>query len=199
MEPYETTDGKMTIVKAVNEDFDPATKSLYKVGDSFTIDLGDLFGKQTATVQEVKQNGAAVLLFDNILTERPINSERTNVGGFGPSDLNSWLHDTLLPVISKDTGANISEITLPTYSQIFDHYDWYHNTFVPDQDEQWPLMKKERRAKLNGKYYWYWLKNATRKEFSASHFALVHTDGNAYAAGAPYYYGVRPCFIIEPL
>ena len=172
---------------------------MYKVGESFTIDLGDLFGKQTATVQEVKQNGAAILLFDNILTESPINSARTSEGGFDRSDLNSWLHDTLLPVISKDTGANISDITLPTYGQIFGHDDWPHNAFVPDQDEQWPLMKKERRAKLNGKYDWYWLKNATRKEVSAATFATVATYGSAAYGGASTSHGVRPCFAIEPL
>ena len=95
------------------------------------------------------------------------------------------------------------KLTIPTVGQIFGKDEWCEDVFVPDQDEQWPLMKtaKGRRAKRNGNgdYAWYWLQNATKKDVSAADFALVNDRGSAYYPGASASLGVRPCLVIEPL
>lgn len=71
--------------------------------------------------------------------------------------------------------------------------------FEADDDEQLPLMKliKNRVAYFNNKCKWGWLRNATKKEYSSAHFALVATGGGASCGYASYYNGVRPYFRLK--
>lgn len=177
------------------------SKAKHKVGDQISFDLKG-FGHYTATAQKVNDDGSAMFLFDTILPEeRCMNDERTNAGGFGKSDLKKWIDTKLLPAFPDDIRDQIREITIPTVGQIFGKDEWCEDVFVPDQDEQWPLMKtaEGRRAKRNGDYDWYWLQNATKKDVSAADFASVGYNGNATYHGASTSNGVRPCLVIEPL
>lgn len=175
-----------------------ASKAKHKVGDQISFDLKG-FGHYTATAQKVNDDGSVIFLFDTILPEEHrMNDERTNAGGFGKSDLKKWIDIELLPAFPDDIRSQIRELTIPTVGQIFGKAEWCEGVFVSDQDEQWPLMKtaEGRRAKRNGDYDWYWLQNATKKDFSAVNFAYV--DSHCRCSGASTSFGVRPCLVIEP-
>ena len=177
------------------------SKAKHKVGDQISFDLKG-FGHYTATAQKVNDDGSAMFLFDTILPEeRCMNDERTNAGGFGKSDLKKWIDTKLLPAFPDDIRDQIRELTIPTIGQIFGKDEWCEDVFVPDQDEQWPLMKtaEGRRAKRNGDYDWYWLQNATKKDVSAANFAAVYYYGFANYDSASASHAVRPCLVIEPL
>ena len=70
-------------------------------------------------------------------------------------------------MVQFDNGDNL---TLPSYGQMFGHDDFYEDAMEPDQDEQLELMKnrKNRVCDCDGDWCWYWLSNATKKEWSAS-------------------------------
>lgn len=72
--------------------------------------------------------------------------------------------------------------------------EWNRNYFEADNDKQLPLMKQRRNrvAYYNNECECGWLRNATKKEFSAACFALVGNVGNAGYDSASYSYGVRP-------
>mgnify|MGYP001198302760 CR=1 FL=1 len=61
---------------------------------------------------------------------------------------------------------------------------------------QLPLMKQRRNrvAYYKNDCEFGWLRNATKKEFSSAHFALVDGDGDSTSDGASDSYGVRPEF-----
>ena len=90
------------------------------------------------------------------------------------------------------------ELSVPTYGMIFGH-DEFYDKFEPDSDDQLPCMKvcKNRIATLEDDTRWYWLRNATKKDVSATNFAFVGISGYAYCSGAGSVGGVRPVILIE--
>lgn len=167
-----------------------------QVGDQIVIQLTG-FGKFTATAQKITDKGT-LFLFDDCVTNRPMNEKWTNKGGYEKSDLCKWISDVLLAAFPEDLINRIDNLTIPTYGQMFGHDDWYNDVMEPDDDEQLPLMKKRKNriADFNDDYEWYWLKNATKKEVSSSSFAFVGISGDASYTDASASVGVRPAFLL---
>ena len=170
--------------------------SSIQVGDQIIIQLTG-FGKFTATAQKITDKGT-LFLFDDCVAERPMNARWTNKGGYEKSDLCKWINDVLLVAFPEDLRNRISDLSIPTYGQMFGHDNWYNDVMEPDNDEQFSFMKKRKNriADFNDDYEWYWLKNATKKEVSSSYFALVSYDGSANYSYASASFGVRPAFLL---
>lgn len=168
------------------------TKDIY-VGDQITVKLKD-FGKFTATAQKVTEDGV-LFLFDEIIARHCMNETNSNKGGFEASDMKKWLNEVVLPAFPKKYRDKISEITLPTYGEIFGHDDYYEN-FEPDDDEQFEMMKRRgnRVCDFEDDWCWWWLRNATKEKVSAAYFAHVYGSGLTNCVSASYSCGVRPEF-----
>lgn len=166
-----------------------------KVGDKIAVDLKDI-GKFDATAHEVTDE-SVLFIFDDYITERPMNESNTNAGGYENSDLKKWIEHELLSKFPVELKARLTELTIPTVGQVVGWDDeWDKEHFEPDGDEQLPLMKKRRNrvAYFNNECEWGWLRNAMKKEYSSAYFASVHNGGNANYDGASGSYGVRPAF-----
>lgn len=163
------------------------------VGDQITVKLKG-FGKFTATAQKIEGNNI-LFLFDKTVTKHCMNEQNKNEGGFDASDLKKWLNEVLLPAFPKKLQNRITELTIPTYGEVFGHDDYYTN-FEPDNDEQLPSMKRlgNRSCDFDGDWEWWWLRNAMKKEKSAPHFACVSRYGSPNSSGASSANGVRPEF-----
>lgn len=169
--------------------------SSIQVGDQIIIQLTG-FGEFTATAQKITDKGT-LFLFDDCVAESIMNAGWTNKGGYEKSDLCKWINDVLLAVFPEDLRNRISDLSIPTYGQIFGD-DRYNDVMEPDNDEQLSLMKKRKNriADFDDDYEWYWLKNATKKEVSSSYFASVNSYGNASYYAASVSRGVRPVFLL---
>lgn len=163
------------------------------VGDQITVKLKG-FGKFTATAHKVTDKGV-LFLFDEVIARHQMNEERTNEGGFEKSDMKKWLYDTVLKAFPEKLRSKVTEITLPTYGEIFGHDDFYEN-FEPDEDEQFELMKRRgnRVCDFKSDWCWWWLRNATKESVSSAGFAYVTNYGYADCLSASNSYGVRPEF-----
>lgn len=165
------------------------------VGDQITIPV-EGFGTFMATAEKVTDD-SILFIFDDIVTRRPMNETNTNEGGFKGSQLYKWLQNTLLPAFPEQLQSRISELTIPTVGQIVGHEDeWDNEHFEGDNDEQLPLMKdlKHRIALFGDEFSWYWVQNASKKDWSSAGFAVVDNWGDAGYDGASYSRGVRPVF-----
>lgn len=167
----------------------------YAIGDQITIPL-EGFGEFTATVQKITENGV-IFMFDDCVAKMPMNMANTNLGGFGASRLYKKLYDDILSAFPEEIRIRITDISIPSYGEMFGHDDFYEEYIEPDNDEQFELMKKHRNrvADYKDNYCWYWLKNTTKD--SASNFACVSYYGNSDAFIASYSYGVRPVFTLS--
>lgn len=167
-----------------------------KVGDQIEIPLKDM-GTFTATAQQITDDGI-LFMFDDCVTRRNMNSECTNKGGYEKSELRKWIEEDLFEAFPDYLKSKISNLTLPTYGQMFGHDDWYEQAIEPDTDEQLPLMKirKNRVVDYENDYTSYWVKNATKKAYSSDSFACVTYYGIADWHVANYAGGVRPVFLI---
>lgn len=166
-----------------------------KVGDKIVVDLKDL-GEFEATAHEVT-DGSILFIFDDYITERPMNENNTNAGGYEESDLKKWIDNDLFNKFPVELKTRLTDLTLPTVGQVFGWNDeWDREHFEPDGDEQLSLMKlrKNRVAYLNNECEWGWLRNAIKKEYSSTSFALVVSNGIAHCYNASNFYGVRPAF-----
>ena len=175
--------------------YESITETEIRVGDQITIPV-EGFGTFTATAEKVMDD-SVLFIFDDIVAGQPMNKTNTNEGGFKGSQLYKWLQNTLLPAFSEQLRSMISELTIPTVGQIVGHEDeWDNEHFEGDGDEQLPLMKdrKHRMALFEGEFSSYWVQNATKKDWSAAHFAHVYYYGRAYCHGASNSLGVRPAF-----
>lgn len=168
--------------------------SSIQVGDQIVIQLTG-FGEFTATAQKITDKGT-LFLFDDCVAEQPMNKKYTNKGGYEKSDLCKWISDVLSVAFPENLINRIDNLTIPTYGQMFGHDDWYNDVMEPDDDEQFPLMKKRKNriADFNDNYEWYWMQNATKKEVSAANFARVSNGGHPYYNNASSSFGVRPAF-----
>ena len=164
-----------------------------QVGDSITFKLKE-FGVFTATAQKVEDD-KILFMFDDCVAERAMNGTHTSEGGFEASELKKWMDTELFKAFPLWMRRRMSGLSIPSYGMMFGHDDWYEN-FVPDEDEQLPIMKKRKNrvSDYQDNYCWYWLSNATTKEFSSTYFALVDSNGNAGYGGAGDSIGVRPIF-----
>lgn len=169
---------------------------IIEVGDQITIKLAGL-GEFTATAQKITDKGT-LFLFDDCVTRRPMNEDRTNKGGYEHSDLCDWIDTVLFEAFPDDMKSRIRDLQIPTYGQMFGHDDFYSRCFVHDNDEQLPLMKKRKNriAHFEDDYTWYWLKNATKKNVSSGGFAIVNNSGYADYDGADVDSGGRPAFLL---
>lgn len=164
-----------------------------KVGDKTTIKLDGL-GEFAATVHKVTDD-KVMLIFDDYVAERPMNESGTNKGGFEDSDLNKWLHTEFVKALPYSIRARLTDVTIPTVGEMFGWDDeWDRNHFEADNDKQLPLMKQRRNrvAYYNNECECGWLRNATKKEFSAASFAGVGDRGNTDCNDASTSGGVRP-------
>ena len=167
------------------------------------IELSGL-GKFTATVHRVTDQGA-LIIFDDCVTERPMNEDDTKDGGFWDSDLCKWMNEELIEAFPQEivpamhVYENGSRLRIPTYGEMFGHDDYYCR-FEHDKDTRLPLMA-DRKNRIcmspEDEYCWYWLQNRYRGVGSAAYFAFVTSSGNANRYNASYSYGVRPAFVIE--
>lgn len=158
-----------------------------EVEDKTTIKLDGL-GEFAATVHKVTDD-KVMLIFDDYVAKRPMNESGTNKGGFEDSDLNKWLHTEFVKALPYSIRARLTDVTIPTVGEMFGWDDeWDRNHFEADNDKQLPLMKQKRNrvAYYNNECECGWLRNATKKEFSAAHFAGV--NGGGYSNS----FGVRP-------
>lgn len=166
-----------------------------KVGDQIVIPLGDL-GTFTATAQKVT-DGKVLFIFDDYITERPMNKNGSNEGGYEKSDLRKWIENDLFKMFPKALRDHIFGLSIPTLGEICEWDDkWDREHFEADDDEQLPLMKQRRNrvAYYDNECECGWLRNAMKKEFSSADFALVNSLGNANCGSASYSLGVRPEF-----
>lgn len=165
------------------------------VGDQITFELADL-GSFTATAQKITKSGVW-FLFNNAVCRKPMNDVRSNEGGYKKSKLKKWIDTELKSAFPKDMQKHIKKLGIPSYGKIFGHDDFYDN-FMPDKDEQYPLMKdvKNRIAIFEDDMCWYWLSNATKSNVSSAAFASVLSYGRAGHNYAYYCYGVRPEFLL---
>lgn len=166
-----------------------------EVGDKIVVDLKDL-GEFEATAHEVTDK-SVLFIFDDYITERPMNENSTNAGGYEESDLKKWIDNDLFDKFPVELKVRLRELTIPTVGQVFGWDDeWDKEHFEPDGDEQLPLMKlrKNRVAYLNNEFKWGWLRNAMKKEYSSTIFANVGSYGGANYGNASDSSGVRPAF-----
>lgn len=167
-----------------------------KVGDQIEVPL-DGIGTFMATAHQITDEGI-LFIFDVCIARMPMNSNGRNKGGFEKSELIDWMESTLYDVFPEELKKRLRYITLPSYGQLFGHDEWYEKAIMPDDDEQLPLMKirKNRICTYENDNCWYWLRNATKKDYSSGSFARVDGNGDAdwdYAGNGG---GVRPAFLI---
>lgn len=166
-----------------------------EVGDKIVVNLKEL-GEFEATAHEVTDE-SILFIFDDYITERPMNENNTNAGGYEESDLKKWIENELFNKFPWELKTRLTDLTLPTVGQVFGWDDeWDREHFESDGDEQLPLMelRKNRVAYLNNELKWGWLRNAMKKEYSSAFFAYVNSFGDAFYDGASHSYGVRPAF-----
>lgn len=172
----------------------------YKVGDQIEINLDGfgVFDVFTATVQKVTED-SVIFMFDDCVTVMPMNGTYTNEGGYERSGLCYWINNVLGQAFPEEIRKKIMDISIPTYGQIFGHDKFYNEHFESDNDEQFELMRKRsnRISDYKNKPEWFWLRNATKKETSASNFALVSGTGGAGYYNASCTGGVRPVFTLS--
>lgn len=174
-----------------------------KVGDAIDVKLAGGVKVQAMAVQQ-EEDGMIFCLVDCLPGEYPMNSTRTNEGGYEESDLRKKLNGEILnlfPAELTDMMApfdNGDLLRLPTEKEIFgeNYYGEYESPYV----KQWKPMKKRRnRMAFDGtkeeNLQWYWLMNKVRE--SAAAFAFVDSGGSANDSGASSSLGVRPAFKIK--
>lgn len=189
----------MKVKRMIKSDVDT-----FKVGDIIKVKLTDGVKVQAMAMQQ-EEDGMIFCLVDCLPGEYPMNSTRTNEGGYEESDLRKKLNGEILNLFPAELTDMMTPfdngdlLRLPTEKEIFgeNYYGEYESPYV----QQWKPMKQRRNRIAfqgkNGDWEWYWLQNKCRD--SAAHFAHVDGDGDAHCDGASYSDGVRPAFKIRVL
>ena len=185
----------MKVKRMIKSDVDT-----FKVGDIIKVKLTDGAKVQAMAMQQEK-DGMIFCLVDCLPVEYPMNSTRTNEGGYEESDMRKKLNGEILnlfPVELKDQMVpfdNNDLLRLPTEKEIFgeNYYCECESPYV----KQWKPMKKRRnRMTFDGSkeenLQWYWLMNKVRE--SATYFSGVVCYGNASRNDASLSFGVRLVF-----
>lgn len=165
------------------------------VGDQISIFLAGL-GDFTATAHKITNKGV-LFIFDEYVTSRPMNNQRTNEGGYEESDLKKWIDTVLLAAFPEELKSRIDNLSIPTVGELFGHDDeWNNEHFEPDEDDRLPLMKKRKNrvAYLNNNPSWFCLRNAVNRKYSLDLFAFVNGRGDVDYGHASRSHGVRPEF-----
>ena len=152
-----------------------------------------------------EEDGMIFCLVDCLPGEYPMNSTRTNEGGYEESDLRKKLNGEILNLFPAEFKAlmapfdNGDLLRLPTEKEIFgeNYYGEYESPYV----KQWKPMKKRRnRMAFDGckdeNLQWYWLMNKVRESVAPA-FSLVLRGGRADSGYASTSLGVRPAFKIK--
>lgn len=169
-----------------------------KVGDQIEIPLGN-FGTFTATAQAITED-KVLFIFDDYVTKRPMNENRSNDGGYDESDLKKWIDTELYKMFPEAFRKRMRGLTIPTVGEIYGWGDaWDSTHFEHDDYDQLPLMKQRRNrvAYYKNDCEFGWLRNATKKEFSSAYFAYVNNFGDTSFYNASDSGGVRPEFWLE--
>lgn len=158
----------MKVKRMIKSDVDT-----FKVGDIIKVKLTDGVKVQAMAMQQ-EEDGMIFCLVDCLPGEYPMNSTRTNEGGYEESDLRKKLNGEILnlfPAELTDMMApfdNGDLLRLPTEKEIFgeNYYGEYESPYV----KQWKPMKKRRnRMAFDGSkeenLQWYWLMNNARLDF----------------------------------
>ena len=188
----------MKVKGMIESDVDTA-----KVGDVIEVKLADGVKVQAMAVQQ-EEDGMIFCLVDCLPGEYPMNSTRTNEGGYEESELRKKLNGEILNLFPAELKAMMAPfdngdlLRLPTEKEIFgeNYYGEYESPYV----KQWKPMKKRRnRMAFDGtkdeNLQWYWLMNKVRK--SATSFSNVSGSGRAYSRYASDSFGVRPAFKLK--
>ena len=164
------------------------------VGDQILVSLAEM-GNFTATAHKITDKGV-LFIFDEYVTSRPMNSQRSNEGGYEESDLKKWIDIVLLAAFPETLKSRIADLSIPTVGELLGHDEWDNDHFEPDENEQLPLMKERRNrvAYRNNEWEWGWLRNATKKSVSGAYFAIVTHYGDPASNDASTSRGVRPEF-----
>ena len=136
----EDTDTKNKLCKLLELISMRSSSDSYKVGDRIEINL-DGFGVFTATAQKVT-NDSVIFMFDDCVAVMPMNTTSTNEGGYEKSGLCYWINNVLRKAFPEEIRKKIMDISIPTYSQMFGHDEFYNECLEPDNDEQFELMRK---------------------------------------------------------
>ena len=174
-----------------------------KVGDVIDVKLAGGVKVQAMAVQQ-EEDGMIFCLVDCLPGEYPMNSTRTNEGGYEESDLRKKLNSEILNLFPAELTDMMTPfdngdlLRLPTEKEIFgeNYYGEYESPYV----KQWKPMKKRRnRMAFDGSkdenLQWYWLMNKVRE--SAPAFSRVNGDGSASSYSASFSLGVRPAFKLK--
>ena len=167
-----------------------------RIGDQIKVKLKG-FGKFTATVQKIQDDGY-LFMFDECITERFMNENGTNKGGYSESDLCRWMNEELLYAFPKKIRDRLSYISIPSYGQMFGHDEFYDKYIEQDNDEQFELMKKiqNRIGIYNNETTFNYLINRLCSPSAASNFAGVGYVGVVDGRNASLSFGVRPIFFL---
>ena len=188
----------MKVKRMIKSDVDT-----FKVGDIIKVKLTDGVKVQAMAMQQ-EEDGMIFCLVDCLPGEYPMNSTRTNEGGYKESDLRKKLNGEILNLFPAELKAMMAPfengdlLRLPTEKEIFgeNYYGEYESPYV----KQWKPMKKCRnRMTFDGtkdeNLQWYWLMNKVRE--SAPYFSNVYYGGGAFSYLASNSFGVRPAFKIK--
>ena len=188
----------MKVKRMIKSDVDT-----FKVGDIIKVKLTDGVKVQAMAMQQ-EEDGMIFCLVDCLPGEYPMNSTRTNEGGYEESDLRKKLNGEILNLFPAELKAMMAPfdngdlLRLPTEKEIFgeNYYGEYESPYV----KQWKPMKKRRNrmafdCSKDENLQWYWLMNKVRE--SVASFAFVNGNGVAGYCSASRSGGVRPAFKIK--
>lgn len=181
--------------------------------DADTFQVGDVIkfkltngAKARAMAMQQEENGMIFCLVACLPGECPMNSTRTNDGGYEQSDLRKKLNGEMLNLFPAElTGMMVpfesgDLLRLPAEKEIFgeNYYGEYESPYV----KQWkPMKKRKNRMAFDGSkeenLQWYWLMNKVRE--STIYFSYADRAGYAGIDYASISYGVRPVFKIKNL
>lgn len=189
----------MKVKRMIKSDVDT-----FKVGDIIKVKLTDGVKVQAMAMQQ-EEDGMIFCLVDCLPGEYPMNSTRTNEGGYEESDLRKKLNGEILDRFPADLKAlmvpfdNGDLLRIPTEKEI--HGENYYGEYESPYVTQWKPMKLRRNRMAfegkNGGIQWYWVQNKVRE--SAALFAFVRGNGHASSNYASASLGVRPAFKIRNL
>ena len=175
----------------------------FKVGDIIKVKLTNDVKVQAMAMQQ-EEDGMIFCLVDCLPGEYPMNSTRTNEGGYEESDLRKKLNGEILNLFPAELKAMMAPfdngdlLRLPTEKEIFgeNYYGEYESPYV----KQWkPMNKRRNRMAFDGSkdenLQWYWLMNKVRE--SAATFAGVNGNGRETCVDDSISFGVRPVFKIK--
>jgi hypothetical protein len=179
---------------------------LFEVGDIIKFKLNDGEKVQAMAVKETSK-GMLFMLVDCLAKEYPMFTSLEDMTEdyftYENSDLRKALNSEIIArfpekirsrMVTLDNG---DMLRIPTEREIFGE-----NVYGQEESDTVkrfkPMKKRRNRIAFQGKegaWEWYWLMN--RHKDSASYFARVYGNGNAYYGYASNPRGVRPVFLLS--